>query len=201
LLTEGVVLGHHVSYEAIKVDPSKIEVIIRLPPPKTQKEVRIFLGHVGYYRWFIENFTKIFAPMFGLLIKDVDFVWTKQCQTAFETMKAKLSVELVLRGPNWTLPFHISIDASDTAIRGVLGWKEDQQSYVIYFVSKNLSPVELNYTVTEKEFLKVVHAINKFFHYIIGYEVFVHTDHSTIRFLMNKPITNGRVTRWLLLLQ
>jgi hypothetical protein len=64
-----------------------------------------------------------------------------------------------------------------------------------------LSPAELNYTVIEKEFLEVVHAINKFRHYIIGYEVFVHTDHSTIRFLMNKPITNVRVTRWISLLQ
>jgi hypothetical protein len=66
LLIEGVVLGHHVSSEGIKVDPTKIEVIIRLPPPKTQKEVRIFLGHAGYYQRFIENFTKIVAPMFGL---------------------------------------------------------------------------------------------------------------------------------------
>jgi hypothetical protein len=121
LLTKGVVLGHHVSSEAIKVDPAKIEVIIRLPPPKTQKEVRSFLGHAGYYRRFIENFTKIVAPMFGLLIKDVDFVCIEQCQTSFETLKAKLSVAPVLRGPNWTLPFHISIDASDTSIGGVLG--------------------------------------------------------------------------------
>jgi hypothetical protein len=109
-------------------------------------------------------------------------------------------VARILRGPNWTLPFHIFTDASDTAIGGVLGQKEDQQSYAIYFISKNLSSAELNYTVTEKEFLAVVHAINKFRHYIIGYEVFVHTDHSAIRFLMNKPITNGRVTRWILLL-
>jgi hypothetical protein len=163
--------------------------------------VRSFLGHARYYRWFIENFTKIVAPMFGLLIKDVDFVWTEQCQNAFETLKAKLFVAPVLRGTNWNLPFHISIDASDTAIGGVLEQKEDQQSYAIYFVSKNLSPAELKYTVTEKEFLVVVYAINKFRHYITGYEVFVHTDHSAIRFLMNKSITNGRVTRWVLLLQ
>ena len=123
LLIEGVVLGHHVSSEGIKVDPAKIEVIVRLPPPKTHKEVRIFLGHARYYRRFIENFTKIVAPMFGLLIKDVDFVWTKQCQTAFETMKDKLFVAPVLRGANWDLPFHISTDASDTAIGGVLGHK------------------------------------------------------------------------------
>jgi hypothetical protein len=68
-------------------------------------------------------------------------------------------------------------------------------------VSKNLSLAELNYTVTEKEFLAVFHAISKFHHYITGYEVFVHIDYSTIRFLMNKPITYGRVTRWILLLQ
>jgi hypothetical protein len=73
-LTKGVVLGHHVSSEGIKFDPAKIEFIVRIPPPKTQKEVRIFLGHVGYYQRFIENFTNIFAPIFGLLIKDVDFV-------------------------------------------------------------------------------------------------------------------------------
>jgi hypothetical protein len=163
--------------------------------------VRRFLGHAGYYRRLIENFTKIAAPLFGLLIKDVDFVWTEQCQTAFKTLKAKLSVAPVLRGPNWTLPFHISTDAFDTTIGGVLGQKEDQQSYAIYFVRKNLSPAELNYIVTEKEILAVFHAINKFHHYITGYEVFVHTDHFAIRFLMNKPITNGRVTRWLLLLQ
>jgi hypothetical protein len=83
--------------------------------------VRSFLGHVEYYWRFIENFTKIAAPMFGLLIKDVDFVWTKPCQTAFETLKAKLSVAPALRGHNWTLSFHISTDTFDIEIGGVLG--------------------------------------------------------------------------------
>ena len=64
-----------------------------------------------------------------------------------------------------------------------------------------MTPSKLNYTATEKEFLAVVYSINKFRHYIVGYEVFVHTDHCTIIFLMNKPITNGRVTQWILLLQ
>src|SRR5277367_1484973 len=139
--------------------------------------------------------------MFKLLMKDADFHWTESCQVAFDTLKAKLSVAPVSRGPNWTLPFHISTDASDSAIGAVLGQKKDHTTHAIYFISKNLAPAELNYTVTEKEFLAVVYAINKFCHYITGYEFFVHTDHSAIRFLMNKPITNGRVTRWLLLLQ
>ena len=73
--------------------------------------------------------------------------------------------------------------------------------YAIYYVRKNLAPAELNYTVTEKEFLAIVYSINKFRHYITGYPTFVHTDHSAIKYLMNKPVTNARVTRWLLLLQ
>ena len=72
----------------------------------------------------------------------------------------------ILRGPDWSLPFHLSTNASDIAIRGVLGQKEGQASYAIYFISKNLTPAELNYTVTEKEFLSVVYFINKFHHYI-----------------------------------
>jgi hypothetical protein len=83
----------------------------------------------------------------------------------------------------------------------VLGQREAQIPYAISFVSKNISLTEVNYTVTEKEFLSVVHAINKFRHYITVYEFFVHTNHSTIIFLMKIPDTNARVTRWLLLLQ
>jgi hypothetical protein len=112
-----------------------------------------------------------------------------------------LSTTPVLRGPNWSLPFHICTDASNIALGVVLGQRENQMPYVIYFVSKNLSPSKANYTVIEKELLVVVHAINKFRHYIIGYQAFVHTDHSAIKFLMKKPVTNPRVTRWMLLLQ
>jgi len=82
----------------------------------------------------------------------------------------------------------------------MLGQK-DLSPYAIYYTSKNLIHTELNYTVTEKEFLAIIHAINKFRNYITRNETFVYTDHSTIRYLMNKPVTNGRVTRWLLLLQ
>ena len=97
LLTEGIVLGHHVSSQGIKVDPAKIELIISLPSPKTQKEVRSFLGHPGYYHCFIENFTKIATPLFKLLMKDIEFQWTESCQSAFEVLEAKLSLAPILR--------------------------------------------------------------------------------------------------------
>ena len=92
-------MGHHVSSQGIKVDPMKIEVIVGLLSLKNQREVRRFLGHAGYYRHFIENFTKIAAPMFKLLTKDVEFQWTESCQSAFKVLKAKLSVAPKLRGP------------------------------------------------------------------------------------------------------
>jgi hypothetical protein len=134
-------------------------------------------------------------------MKNAEFKWTNFCQEAFNTLKNQVSTAPILRGPDWTLPFHISSDASDTAIGAVLGQEEDHLPYAIYFISKNMSPAELNYIVTEKEFLAVIYAINKFRHYITGYSTFFHTDHSAIKYLMNKPITNARVTRWLLLLQ
>jgi len=82
----------------------------------------------------------------------------------------------------------------------VLGQNENLLTDAIYLISKNLALPELNYTMIEKEFLAVVYAINKFRNFVTRYELFIHTDHSTIRYLMNKPITNGRITRLLLLL-
>ena len=75
-----------------------------------------------------------------------------------------------------------------------MGQKEDSVTHAIYFVSKNLTPAKMNYTITEKEIV-VIYAISNFRHYITGYEVFLHTDHFVIRYLMNKPVTNGKITR------
>ena len=134
-------------------------------------------------------------------MKDVQFTWNEACQIVFVKLNEKLSTAPILRGPNWTLPFHISSNASNTAIGAVLGQQDGQVPYAIYYVSKNLAPAELNYTVTKKEFLAIVYSINKFRHYITGYPTFVHTDHSAIKYLMNKHVTNARVPRWILLLQ
>lgn len=182
------------------MDTSKVEVISKLPIPTCQRDVGSFLGFTHYYRRFIENFTKIASPLFKLLTKDCEFNWNYDCQKSFESLKEKISKAPILRRPNWKLPFHISTDASDIALGVVLGQK-DLTPYAIYYTSKNLTPAELNYTITENEILVVVHAINIFRHYITGYETFVHNDHSAIRYLMNKSITHGIITRWLLLLQ
>jgi hypothetical protein len=96
LLTKGIILGHHISPEGIKVDPAKVEIILKLPSPKSKKDVRSFLGYVGYYRRLIENFSKIALPLFKLLVKDVEFHWISDCQNSFQILKEKLSMTLVL---------------------------------------------------------------------------------------------------------
>jgi hypothetical protein len=120
IMTEGVVLGHYVSVDGIKVDPTKIEVILNLPTPRTQTKVRIFLGYAGYYRRFIEFFSRIVEPLHDL-IGNVEFQWSDKCDVAFAELKRLVSTTSVLRGPNWKLPFHISSDASDITKGTVLG--------------------------------------------------------------------------------
>jgi hypothetical protein len=104
LSKEGIVLGHHISNARIKVDPAKIKFIMDLPAPRSQKEVRNFLGHVSYYRRFIVNFMKIATPMLKLLVKDNDFVWDSQCQDSFKDLKENISTASILRGAKWSPP-------------------------------------------------------------------------------------------------
>jgi len=198
-MTKGTVLGHAISQQGLQVDPNKIDIIQRVPPPQKVRDVRSFLGLAGYYRRFIKDFSKLASPLFGLLGKYAEFIWTDNCQEALDTLKGKLITSPILRGPNWALPFHIHIDASKKAKGVALGQVEEKLLYAIYFVSKNLSKVELNYTVTEKELLVVVHSLNKFRHYITSYQKFVHTNHVEISYLMNKPYVNSHIIRWLLL--
>jgi hypothetical protein len=124
-------LGHFISCARIQVDLAKIQVILDIPTPSTQKEVRIFLGYARYYRRFIKKNSKLASPLFFLLIKDVDFRWTDNYELSFAHLKQKLSTASILRGANWDLPFQISLDALDTAIGAVLGQQEDKDPYVI----------------------------------------------------------------------
>jgi len=200
LMTEGTVLGHTISRQGLHVDPNKISIIKKVPPPQKVRDVRSFLGLTGYYRRFIKDSSNLASPLFGLLAKDVEFKWTDDCQRALNELKDKLVFAPILRGPNWALPFHIHTDALNKSMGVALGQVEEKLPYAIYFVSKNLSKAEMNYIVTEKEFLAMVHSLNKFRHYITSYQTFVHIDHAAIKYLMNKPDVNSRIIRWLLLL-
>ncbi|GKC84984.1 DNA-directed DNA polymerase [Tanacetum coccineum] len=122
---EGIVLGHKISKSGIEVDRAKVDVIAKLPHPTTVKGVRSFLGHAGFYRRFIQDFSKINRPITHLLEKDTPFVFSQDCINAFETLKKKLTEAPILVVPDWNLPFELMCDASDYAIGAVLGQRSE----------------------------------------------------------------------------
>ncbi|KAK1681809.1 hypothetical protein QYE76_042657 [Lolium multiflorum] len=116
MVNEGIVLGHKISERGIEVDRAKVEAIEKMPYPRDVKGIRSVLGHVGFYRRFIKDFSKISKPLTNLLQKDVPFVFDDDCKEAFETLKKALTTAPVVEPPDWNLPFEIMCDASDFVV-------------------------------------------------------------------------------------
>nr|GEX01757.1 reverse transcriptase domain-containing protein [Tanacetum cinerariifolium] len=140
----------------LEVDRAKVDVIAKLPYPTTVKGVRSFLGHVGFYRRFIQDFSKIARPMTHLLEKETPFVFSKDCIDAFETLKKKLTEALILVVPDWNQPSELLCDASDFAISAVLGQRKMKHFQPVHYASKTTTEAQIHYTTMEKEMLAVV---------------------------------------------
>ena len=138
MVKEGIVLGHKISSKGIEVDRAKIEVIEKLPPPSSVKGIRSFLGHAGFYRRFIKDFSKISRPLCNLLEKDSVFDFDESCLVSFNRLKKELTSAPIMSAPDWSLPFELMCDASDYAVGAVLGQKKDKRMHVIYYASKTL---------------------------------------------------------------
>jgi hypothetical protein len=197
----GDCFSHVVSATGIEVDKAKVEVISKLPSPKTVREVRSFLGHAGFYRRFIKNFSVISRPLCNLLLKDAPFEWTENCQKAFEKIIELLTSAPIMQAPDWSLPFELMCDASDYAVGAVLGQRREGKPFVIYYASRTLNNAQINYTTTEKELLAIIFALDKFRSYLIGSHTVVYSDHAAVRYLMSKQDAKPRLIRWILLLQ
>ncbi|KAD7476986.1 hypothetical protein E3N88_00122 [Mikania micrantha] len=180
MVKEGIVLGHKISRAGIEVDKAKIETISKLPPPTNVKSIRSFLGHAGFYRRFIKDFSKISRPMTRLLEKDAPFVFSEECLRAFELLKEKLVNAPILIAPDWSSPFELMCDASDFAVGAVLGQRRDKHFHPIYYA---------------------IFAFDKFRSYLVLSKTIVYTDHAALRYLFNKKDAKPRLIRWILLLQ
>ncbi|CAL9029894.1 unnamed protein product [Prunus brigantina] len=143
--------------------------------PASVKGVRSFLGHAGFYRRFIKDFSKITRPLCNLLAKDVVFHFDKDCVNAFNILKRELTSAPIIMAPDWSLPFELMCDASDYAIGAVLGQRVNKLAHVIYYASRTLNDAQLNYSTTEKELLAVVFALEKFRSYLVGSKVIVYS--------------------------
>nr|GEZ69888.1 reverse transcriptase domain-containing protein [Tanacetum cinerariifolium] len=201
MVKEGIVLGHKISKKGIEVDKAKIKVISKLPHPTTVKGIRSFLGHVGFYRRFIKDFSKISRPMTHLLEKNAPICFFDDCVQAFQTLKEKLIKAPILIAPDWDQPFELMCDASDFAVEAVLGQRIEKHFRTIHYASKIMTEAEANYTTTEKEMLTVVYAFEKFCSYLIMNKSIVYTDHSALKYLFTKKDAKARLLRWIILLQ
>ncbi|GJT94327.1 reverse transcriptase domain-containing protein [Tanacetum coccineum] len=201
MVKEGIVLGHKISKNGIEVDKAKVDVIAKLPHPTTVKGVRSFLGHAGFYRRFIKDFSKISRPMTHLLEKNTPFIFSDECIQAFQTLKKKLTEAPILIAPDWDLPFELMCDASDFAIGAVLGQRHEKHFRPIHYASKTMNEAESHYTTTEKEMLAVVYAFEFFWSYLILNKSIVYTDHSALKYIFSKKDSKARLLWWVLLLQ
>ena len=139
MVNEGIVLGHKIPERGIEIDKAKVDATEKMPCPKDIKGIRSFLGHVGFYRRFIKDFSKISRPLTNILQRDVPFVFYDDCVEAFETLKKALTSAPIVQPPDWNLPFEIMCDASDYVVGAVLGQRVDKKFNVIQYASKTLA--------------------------------------------------------------
>nr|AAX95936.1 retrotransposon protein, putative, Ty3-gypsy sub-class [Oryza sativa Japonica Group]ABA93392.2 retrotransposon protein, putative, Ty3-gypsy subclass [Oryza sativa Japonica Group] len=193
-LSEVKFLGHVITAQGVAVDPSNVESVTKWTPPKAMSQIRSFLGLAGYYRRFIENFSRIARPMTQLLKKEEKFKWTAECDKSFEELKKKLVSAPVLILPDQMKDFQVNCDAS----RHRLGCVLMQEGRVVAYASRQLRPHEGNYPTHDLELVAVVHALKIWRHYLIGNRCEVYTDHKSLKYIFTQPDLNLRQRRLLI---
>ncbi|CAB0038284.1 unnamed protein product [Trichogramma brassicae] len=194
-------LGYMLDHEGLHVDPDKVRPILEHPTPNNVKQLRRFLGIVGWYARFIEDVSNIKIPLLRLLRRDQPWVWGEEQRQAFDELKRALTVAPVLARPDFVKPFTIQCDASGIAIGAVLVQEDADGEHPIVYLSRVLTAPERNYSTSEKECLAILWAIKKLRPYIEGYEFNVITDHSALQWLRNLKDPTGRLARWALEMQ
>ena len=196
-----VYLGFLLDNEGLRPDPSKIAPVLEYPAPKSVKQLRRFLGMVGWYARFIERDSEHKIPLVKLLRKTQTWEWGEEQQTAFDALKRALTTAPVLARPDFSKPFTIQCDASGVALGVVLTQEGEGGEHPIVYASRVLTAAERNYSTSEKECLAVLWAIKKLRPYIEGYRFRVITDHSALKWLRNLKDPTGRLARWALEMQ
>ncbi|KAA0040689.1 pol protein [Cucumis melo var. makuwa] len=186
-------LGHVVSKAGVSVDPVKIEAVTGWTRPSTVSEVRSFLGLAGYYRRFVENFSRIATPLTQLTRKGAPFVWSKACEDSFQNLKQKLVTAPVLIVPDGSGSFVIYSDASKKGLGCVLM----QQGKVVAYASRQLKSHEQNYPTHDLELAAVVFALKIWRHYLYGEKIQIFTDHKSLKYFFTQKELNMRQRRWL----
>ena len=191
-------LGWMVNEDGTKPDPDKVRAISNYSVPTSVKELKRFLGMVGYYRQSIKSFSHIAEPLYRLLRKSVSFLWTGEQQESFECLKQALCSAPVLCHYNPNLKVKLHCDASYDGIGYVLCHLINDQEHPFHYGSRTLSQCEMNYGVTEIECLSVVWSITRNRHFLLGIKFEVITDHHSLCWMLRAKDPSGRLCRWTL---
>lgn len=194
-------LGHRVTSEGLSPDPDKIEVIKQFPTPRTQRQLRSFLGLSNFFRQHVPSYARIMEDLRGLLSTKKKWCWTPEADVAFKNLKKAFENRVMLSQPDFTLPFVVETDASLAGVAGVLYQMIGEERKIISIVSRGLSSAETRFSISEIELLSILFSVTKFREYILGQEVTVITDHKALQFLRSSKLTSSRLSRWSLLLQ
>lgn len=195
-------LGHIVSGKGVSADPDQVEAIQSYPVPTNLKEIQRFLGLAGWYHKFVPDFSKVAQPLNDLKKKGKPFIWSQACQYSFDKLKSSLMSPPVLGHPSPDHPFFVYTDASDIGLGAVLTQrKDDGTEEVLSYASRTLNQAEKNYSVTEKECLAVIWALERWQHYLEPKLFTVITDHSALKWVLSSTKTTSRLIRWPLRLQ
>jgi hypothetical protein len=160
-------LGFKISEAGVKMNTDRIKAVKDHPRPRTQKQVKQFLGLASYYRQFIKNFANYTDQLNKLLKKHVTFNWDNNCEEAFKSLIQALSNPLILAYPDFSKTFYLASDASKVGIGAVLYQVQDKgKERVIYYASRALNNAERNYSTIEREFLAIIFAVEKFKYYL-----------------------------------
>ena len=189
-------LGHIITPEGTKPNPNKIQAIKNFPLPRTNKEIKSFLGLINYYRKFIKDLAKITKPLTNRLKKGADQTIDQTFIEAFETCKNLLTNNPILVHPDFSKPFIVTTDASNYAIGAVLSQGRVGSDKPISFASRTLSSSECNYSTIEKELLAIVWATKYFRPYLFGRKFLIVTDHKPLMWLMSLKEPNSKLVRW-----
>jgi ribonuclease HI len=196
-LKEVSFLGHIITDGGIVVDPTKVQDVLNWNPPKNVSEIISFFGLAGYYRRFIEGFSKIVKPLTSLLEKGKEFKWDDKCQACFEELKKKLTTAPVLIMPDIHKGFDVYCDAS----RQGLGCVLMQEGKVVAYASRQLRKHEQNCPTHDLELAAIVHALKIWRHYMIGNKCQIFTDHKSLKHIFTQRDLNLRQRRWLELIK
>lgn len=209
LLEEVQYLGYVISKDGIKVDPSKVEAIVKIPRPLNVTELRSFLGLVNFYARFVPNLSSILSPLYELLKKGINWKWGKPCEVAFKKIKKILVSAEVLTHYDQNKPLILTTDASSRGIGGVLtqpggagrGAGAGELERPVAYVSRALNDAERNYSQIDKEALAIIFSMQKLHQFLYGRRFTLRTDHKPLVSIFGSKqgipaMVASRLQRW-----